>query len=224
MIKKPTFTYYLNKDSFFFKIGFWIKFCVFIILSLLILLTGSIFIQISCIILFLSLLWYIWFIRKNLSVIKFLLFSSLIFSCFWLLFSKINGDILLIRPRGSYITNWTIYYMLLAILTWCWIVLLGIVFMATTSEDELINFFLKYHFPKKFIFIISIALNTFNFAIKDIETINYALLSRRYNNSWLIKKIKKIFYIWVAILLSNFKKVDILTQIFSLKEDLYNNK
>lgn len=221
MIKKPTFAHYIDENSFIFRINFGVKFIIFFLLWILTLFWVNLYFYIVLLFLVVGFLRYIWFFRYRRSLIVFFLMYSAMFALLWLLLSKIPGHIVWQRPRWSYISTETFYYTFLALIKSLNIFLLGFTLIATCSEDELIDFLLAIGLPKKYVLMTSIAITTFNFILNDIPLLNECLVSRQYNESWLIQKLKKIYYIWNNIILSHIRKIQTLTENFFLKERYY---
>ena len=221
MIKKPTFAHYIDENSFVFRINFGVKFMIFFLLGIFTLFWVNLYFYLTLLLIVIWFLRYIWFFSYRRSLIIFFLIYSALFMLLWLLLSRIPGDILLQRPRWSYISNETFYYTFLALIKSLNIFLLGFTLIAICSEDELIDFLLTVRLPKRYVLMTSIALTTFNFILNDIPLLNECLVSRQYNESWLIQKMKKIYYIWNNIILSHIRKIQILTENFFLKERYY---
>ena len=154
----------------------------------------------------------------NLTVYKSLSIAIIIFSLFWIFLSKIQGEIIFTLPWGTFFSNNTLSLMLLAASRWIVVVLAGTFFMAISSEKDIINSMLKIKAPINLIFMFTIAFNTIGFTLGDITKINSALKSRGFVANSIKKKLKRIFYIGVVILLSNFKKIELLNQAYILKE------
>lgn len=221
-MKEPTFIHYLESESFFRKIGFFTKLFFFLLISIFGAINKNVYFNLIIILLLLAILISIKF--YNMKTYQSLLIAIIIFSLFWLLLSSIDGKILFTLPWGTFVSDNTINIMILAASRWVLVVLAGISFMATCSEKNLIDSLLKIKAPMKLIFIFTIAFNTIGFSLMDISKIDYALKSRGFKTNSIRRKLKRIFYIGVVVLLSNLKKIEILNQSYLLRENDFKNK
>jgi hypothetical protein len=219
--KLPTFAYYFSEDSIYFKISFLLKFLLFLAISILSILNHNYLINfvIAAILLGLMLIsGFFNYTKKPLFI-----FSGIfIFSLLWLLFSKVSGDIIyLTLPWGTFISNNTINMILIASARWLLVACAGMFFLVISSENELISFLYASKLNKKYVCAVAIAFNTVGFALKDVDITNKALQSRNYNSSKLLNRVKRPFFIGLALLITNLKRVETLHQSFVLrfKED-----
>lgn len=218
MEKIPTFLHYLPKESVYFKIGFLIKFLFFLSLSIFAIINKNFYINLGLALIILFFIIASGFYKHNKKPVLFVFLAIFLFSLFWLLFSKIGGQVVYLTfPWKTFITENTLIFMLRAISRWSLIAFAGIFFMISTSETELIEALYKIRLNVDAILTVSIAFNTIGFAIKDIDYINYALKSRNYKEKNLIQKIKKMYYIGNVLLLSNIKRVESLTESYYLR-------
>lgn len=216
---KPTFIYYVKNGSIYSKMGFLLKFLFFLTISTFALMSTLWTINLIGVLLVSILIISTRFPKNNNKPFKALIFAIMIFSVFWIFTSRIPGDIIVRFPWGTYISYNTVNMMLLAITRWSMVVLSGIHFMIMTSEEDVINFLIRIHMPQKLILMLTIAFNTIGFTIRDLETVDYALSSRNFNDKGLINKIRKAYHIGVVIFLSNLKKIDTLNQSYVLREN-----
>jgi len=222
MYKKPTFLYYFKKDSIIFKIWFLRKFILFLSLSIFAFINKNFYLNAILLILFLTSFFILWFFRRKKRILRFLVLSSFVLCFMRLLFTKTaNGKILFIFPWHTYITTNTIHLMLLAVTKRLLIITTWIFFMIITSEDELISFLLKNKISKKFVFILSISLNTFWFVLRDSEIVSHALKSRIGYKRWFLVKMRNFFLILKTLFLSSIKRIDTLNNAFYFKKDNY---
>jgi len=219
-IKTPTFIHYLDNDSIYSRLGFFFKFLIFIVISIFGLMSQNLFLNFLISFILFSLITLTGFTRARKSQLKGLLFPIILFSSFWLLLSRVEGGILIVAyPWGSFVTQRTLEMMFLAISKWFLILFSGLFFLIITSEEELIDFFNSLRFPRNFIYMVSIAFNTVGFAIRDLETIEHALLSRGFKLSGVVSRLKKMYHISSVSLLSNLNKIDTMNQSFVIMND-----
>jgi len=223
-MKKPTFIYYLNKDSIYCKIPFLFKLSLFLALSLYVLFYSSAIYNLGIILILFLLIAITGFIKFNKKPFILLLVAITIFTLFWILLSKVDGKIIYyIFPWGTYLTNQTFNILFYSISKWGSIVLAGLLFMIISSEQELIESLNSIKIPKKIIMMISIAFNTVGFTIKDISIVENALEARNYKSNSILKKLKKVLYVGSTLFLSNLKKIDSMNQSYVLREKIKDN-
>lgn len=218
-MKESTFLYYLPKDSIYFRISFLNKLLIIILISIFVLLNKNFLINflISSIVLILIILTK--FHKHNKKIFKFLLFAIFIFSMFWLLLSKIPGEIIYFStPWNTFVSNATINFMFLAISKWTSIVLLGILFMITSNENQLIDDLISKKFNINIIIFFTTLFNTLGFSIKEIKDIEISLFSRGFRKKGLFGKIKKIKYIGAVQIVSNLKRIETLNHSYVLRK------
>ncbi len=214
-IKTPTFLYYIDSDSVLGNIPFVIKLFVFLVISVFALSSSNPLHNLSISVILFSVLVYTGFVREKKGQFKSFIVPIILFSSFWLLLSRVEGSLVYVTyPWGAYVTERTFELMLLAISKWILILLSGMMFLVTTSENELIETLGSIGLPESFIYMSSIAFNTVGFAIRDLENIENALFSRGYKSNTIFKKLKKMFYLSSVSLLSNLKKIDTMNQSF----------
>ncbi len=218
-MKNPTFIYYLKKDSIFFKIPIFIKIFLFLAVSIFTLVNKNYFLNIILILFLFMFIIHFGFYKDNKKPFIFLLIAISIFSILWIFLSKIPGDTVYVSFFwGTFLSNKTIEFMLLGITKWSVVVLSGILFMIISSEQELIKALLKSKISKEITFSIALAFNTVGLAIRDLDVMNYALLSRNYVPRGLYPRLKQILYVGGAMILSNIKKIDTINQSYILRE------
>ncbi len=218
--KEPTFIYYFPRDSIFIKIPFAIKLVIFLLISTLSLISQNI-ILLFAISLFISITIFITrFPLYNFRPLKLILISIFIFSIFWILFSNVPGDKIYFKFKwGTSISNVTLEKMFLAIGKWSCIVLIGLLFIITTSEKQLLNLLIKIKLPKKLILTLTISFNTLAFLMEDFKNIEHSILSRNIKSKGLFWKIKRKYLLGSTLFLSNIKRIDSLYQSY-----LYRSK
>ncbi len=222
MYKKPTFLHYFKEDSLIFRIWFWRKFLLFFLLSIFAIINGNPYINICLLLLFFLRFGVLGFFNRKRKLLLFLLFSFLILAVVRLLFTKVPGNhIFFTFPWHTYISDWTIYLMLLSVTKRLLVMTVWIFFMIISSEDELISFLLKNRFSRKFVFMISITFNTFGFLLRDSEIVSYAFASRTPHKKSLFWRMKKLFLILKTLFLSNIKRIETLNNAFYLKSNDY---
>ena len=221
-MRDPTFIHYLDTNSIFKKAGFFTKFSFFLLISVFGVINRNPWLNLALAVLILFLLVLIrfdkWIAYKSLG------FAIAIFCLFWLTLSSIDGEMLFSLPWGTFVSDNTLRLMLLAASRWTLVVLSGILFVAITSESELINSLLSVRAPYKLIFTLTIAFNTIGFSLMDIQKSKRALESRGFMATGIKKKLQRILYIGIVILLSNFKKIETLSQSYMLREDDFKNR
>jgi energy-coupling factor transporter transmembrane protein EcfT len=159
------------------------------------------------------------FFSYNRKPLGLLIFAILLFSMFWLLFSKIGGNFIYLEfPWGTFVTENTFTTMLIASSRWATVMLAGLYFMIITSENDIINSLTFMRIPRTAVLSVTIAFNTVGFAIRDLGLSESALKSRDYNSSKFINKLKKPYYIGNALLLANLKRIETLHQSYLLRE------
>ncbi len=223
-MKIPTFIYFLNERSVYFRISFIIKFLFFILISIFAIANKDLRVNFVLSFLIFILITNTGFTKDNPKPFKMLFFTLIIFSLFWLFFSRIEGQIVYFTtPWNTFFSDKTLNLMLIAISKWLLIVQSGLFFMVISSEEQLTQSLIDLHFPKSLIFSITIAFNTVGFTLNDLDMITYALISREYNDKGILNKMKKIYYIGGSILLSNIKKIDTLNQAYLFRhyENMY---
>jgi energy-coupling factor transporter transmembrane protein EcfT len=218
MEKIPTFLYYLPEKSVYFKINFLLKFLLFLSLSVVAIFNKNLLLNLFFVFILIFLIFFTGFPKHNKKPIFFIFFAVFIFFLFWILFSKIGGSTIYFTfPWKTFVSEKTFSFMFMATMKWVLIAFAGLFFMITTSESELIDFLYKFKFNDSFVLSIAIAFNTIGFAIKDLDSINYALKSRNYKENNLLKKIKKPYLIGNVLLLSNIKRIESLTESYHLR-------
>jgi energy-coupling factor transporter transmembrane protein EcfT len=218
-MKESTFLYYLPKDSLYFKISFLNKLLIIIIVSIFVLLIKNALTNFIITLFVLSLIILTNFHKHNINIFKFLGFAVFIFSLFWLLLSKIPGEIIYFStPWNTFVSETTINFMLLAISKWISIVLLGILFMVTTNENQLINNLISKKTNINVILFFTTLFNTLGFSIKEIKDIEFSLYSRGFKKRGFLGKIKKIKYIGAVQIVSNLKRIETLNQSYILRK------
>jgi energy-coupling factor transporter transmembrane protein EcfT len=216
--KIPTFIHYINENSIYSKIGFGVKFIIFVLISTFALINSLYIISLSVALIFLILPFTTNYFKYNKKPILFLVYAIFIFSLFWIFFSKIGGEtIYFIWPWGTYFSNLTIEFMFVAIGKWSLIYSTGLFFMIVTTENELINFLEWIKFPEKWIISITIAFNTISFSLKDIEILDISFRSRDFNKNKLKNKVLKIYYAATSLLVQNLFRIELLNQSYTLR-------
>ena len=217
MRKVPTFAYYLPGKSVYFKCGFVSKCAAFLILNIIAMLSGNYALNLSISAIVMVLIAATGFISYNKKPILFIIYAIILFSAFWMLFSRVSGSVTYFElPWNTFVTDQTIALMTTAISKWILIAFSGLLFMITTSETELVDFLFSLNISKQNILPITIAFNTVGLTIKDIETFNYALTSRNFKQSGM-NLIKRFYLIGNAMLLNSIKKIETLYQSYSLR-------
>lgn len=219
MNKVPTFLYYLSSNSFYFKIGFIVKLSFFIFISIVSLIIDNLETYIFFIVLLLILISLTGFFKYNRRPLIFLVIALFFYSILWILLSNVEGDIIYYSfPWGTILTDQTLISMYYSIAKWTLIMLSGLFFMITSSETELIRTLIRLGLPKKAIYSIAIAFTTIGFALSDVGNVEEALNSRGYKSKGVIGKIKKIYYLGTTMLLSQIKRIEVLSFSYALRE------
>ncbi len=216
MAYKSTFTVSLKDNSIRFTIPFIIKVFFFHFVWLLLIFYNNIYFYLVTLLLAFIILYFIWFFRIYGQYFRRIWIFIITCSLFRILFSQVEGRILLERPRWSFISSNTIHKVIIVILKTLSILFSWILYISIISEDELMNFLIYIKLPKNIILTITIALNTFNYIMRDVDTTLTALESRQYKSNSIWKKIKKIYYIWGNIFLSHIKRIQTLNDSFHL--------
>jgi len=219
MKKIPTFFYYLPESSIFFKVRFIPKVLIFFALSIFALFSSNFYLQLALGFIILIQLFTIGFVKHRKKQV-YLIFSAIIlFSVLWISFSRVGGNLIYFSlPWGTYVSDKTFLFMIIAISKWFLIAISGLLFIATSSEDELIKTLYLLRIPEKAILTVSIAFNTLIFSIKDIETVEFALKSRNLRFLRIISKIKKIYIVGNVLLLNNIRRIETLTESYMLRK------
>lgn len=221
-MKRPTFIYFLDEASFLYRLNFFVKLAIFTALSILAILIKDTLILASFSLVILFIIASTGFFSFNPKPLRLLFFALLMFGFFWSFLSRIQGEIIYIAfPWGTFISENTFRLMATAICRWSLIVLSGLIFMLSASEEQMIDALISIKTPKKIIFTMTIAFNTVGFTMKDIELIDYALISRNYNDRALIGKMKRVFYVGSNVLLSSLKKIETLNHAYLFRD--YSN-
>lgn len=224
-MKSPTFLYYLSQKSFLTKIGFLAKFLFFMIFSMIALFSKNYNLNFMLAFVLLSLILLTRFPKHNKKIFIAIIWVSTIICLFWLLLSRVEDSFHYVNFWwGTYITENTLQYMMLALSRWLLVAFAGILFMIITSESDLIKFLLRLNLPKEIVLSFTIAFNTVDSTLREIPKIDYALKTRGFNSAGLYKKIKRIYHIGTTSFLSSIKKIDTLNQSYSLRSENDNSK
>ena len=218
MTKTPTFIHYLEKDSFFYRIGLLPKLIFFLIMNT-VAICNKLYLYNFFIIFFLVfIILKLDFFKTNTKILKAISISSFGILIFWLVLSEVPGSIeYIIFPWGSYISNNTFSYALLALSKWLLFLSSGMLLMATVSEIEVVNFLFKLQVKKKIIITITLAFNTVSSLIKDIPKTKLILECRGFRDDSLFKKIKMLFFIGVILSINSMKNIININQEYFFK-------
>lgn len=219
MVKIHTFSHYIDEDSAYLRVGLILKFIIFLIISAFALINKNIILNLAAIIVISSLAFGTGYFNYNKKAIYFPIYTSLIFSAFWIFLSRIDGGVTYLRfPWSTFVTENTIRMLFLAVSRWVLIYLAGIFLLIVTTEEDLVKALVKLKCHKEAILTITIAFNTVGFAIKDYEIVKTALDSRGYPRKGLMNKIRKIYYLGGTMVLINLKKIELLNQAYFLRK------
>ncbi len=211
LTRRKTFIFYLNQSSIFLKVSFSLKFIGLASLSFLI-----VFNEIHLINWFvglgaLGILALIGFLKHGIVYFKLIIFALTVFSFIWLFFSKVPGESeYLTFIWGTYITNRTFNYILLATSKWFLLCSCGLLFLATTSQEQLIDDLIRYKLPHEIIIMMSIGFNTISFILESLSDIQYALESRNISSESSWPNLKKVIFVSRAVMMSNIKRISML--------------
>jgi len=209
--KKRTFLYYISDTSLYFKISFTIKFLGLIVLSSFAILNhlhAFNWIVGLIIVLFLA---QMGFLKNGFTYLKVIFYSLTVFCAVWFLFSRVPGDHEYIKyPWGSFVSNNTIQYVLLAVSKWFLLCLSGLFFLVISSQEELIEDLIYYKAPHQIILVATIGFNTIAFILESLSDISYALESRDFSRNSILSSFYRVVYIACAVIMSNIKRISML--------------
>jgi hypothetical protein len=209
----------------FLRIGFPMKFLLFLLLSVFALLNTNSLVNVTLTICLLLIVIGTGFPRHNAAPFVLLLISLTVFTIFWLLLSSVSGDVTYIQwPWGTIISDATITAVLHAVTRWSLVFVSGLLFVIITREQEILRFFISIGVPSDVVMIFTIALNTFGFAVKDLPGVSYSLAARCHETRGIIRSLNKFRYIGSALVLINLKRIDTLSQSYRLRHEHAEHK
>lgn len=187
------------------------KFCLFIALSSLPLLSRDLPVNLLCTVAIAALILRTGYYYHNPGSAKFLILSFCSFIVIWVLFSNVAGETLyIVFPWGTQATEQTLLVALTAAIRWTLICQAGIFFLVTTAQNEIIDALISARVPHQFVLSLTIALNTMVFILETLPQINTALDSRNVPKTSVFEKIGRLRLIGVALLSESIVRIAFL--------------
>jgi energy-coupling factor transporter ATP-binding protein EcfA2/energy-coupling factor transporter transmembrane protein EcfT len=223
-MKESTFVYYLDRNSLFRKIGFFPKLLFIFLLSFFALYNENYIINFFLSLILAFFIFYLGFPAYNKKPFIAIAISSLAITLFWLLFSKVDGNVLYYTlPWSTFITEKTLLALSIALSKWILIVLTGMIFMISTNESDIIAFLDGLKMNKNIIIGTTVAFNTIGFTLRDLNKINMALRLRGFTSKNLFDKLRQLLYLGTSLVIMNLKKIEGLNQSYLMRSERSSN-
>lgn len=205
--KDKTFLYYFAVDSFIWKIPVVLKFSIYFILSIFVLINNLYLLNFILSLLIFIFLFSIGFVKYRINLFKLLAISLF-------LFFIISFSLQISREGASFadfneVIKATIYIFEF-FSKWLLINLGGLLIFTILSQDELISALIRINLDFRLVISITIAFNLITRLLETLEEIDISLKSRNLKGKGIVVLFNRIKHIFISMLLDNIEYISSL--------------